>query len=177
MGITPIGSNEGTQFPTMQEMRDRALDVLSRHAFDEVVGYRELTDAIGLNPATSTRARAAVLKAGRTLLREHNKKIINVRNAGYRIVKPNEHVAVSKSEQARARRWLKRSLETVTHVALDDLSPGEVAKVMTEQARSALQLSFSRRIAKQKELPAKQDLELPSASRLIAMMRKKPLAS
>jgi hypothetical protein len=171
--ITTLNENEGTKFPTMQEMRARAYDVLASHAHNTTATYDELAVAMGADPQTSTRARAAVLSAGRKLLPAQNKKIVNVRNEGYRIALPNEQVGVSRKEQARARRWLRESLKTVTHIALDDLSPQEIAKAMTEQARAAIQVSMSRRLTMVKTLPAKEDLALPSPAKLVEMMRRK----
>lgn len=174
--IQPLRPDEGTQFPTMQEMCAAAYAELAAHAYNTTVTYTELAGVMGIDPQRNMRARTAVLKAGRRLLREQNKKIVNVRNEGYRIVQPNEQVGVSQREQARARRWLRESLKTVTHVALDNLSPTEIAKVMTEQARVAIQVSMARRLVRMKELPPKDEIALPSPNRLLEMMRKKKSA-
>jgi hypothetical protein len=167
-----LRSGEGAQFPTMQEMKARAFDLLQGRAFGDVVTYAEFEAALSVNPNTDRRARTAVLRAARRLLVEQHKKSVNVRNVGYRIVKPNEHVGVSQAEQRRARRWLREALKTATYVALDDLSPTEVARVMTEQARAAVQVAMTKRLANVKELPARSELALPSGTRLVEMMRK-----
>lgn len=165
--------NEGTQFPTIAEMRGRALELLRERPYDSLIAYEEFAQAIGVNPMTDRRGRSAVLKAGRDLLAAHNKKIINVREQGYRIIRPNEHAVVSQSEQRRARRLFKQSLQTVTHVALDHLTPTEIAQVMMEQARSALQVAMAKRLSRAKALPPRCELKLPSTSKLVEMMRKK----
>jgi alkylated DNA nucleotide flippase Atl1 len=165
--------NEGTQFPTTAEMTLRAFEAMRELPHDTVVTYEQITAVLGLDPSLDRRARAATLRAGRRLLTEHKKKLVNVRTTGYRIVRPEEQVGVSQSEQRRARRWLRESLKTVTFVALDNLPAVEVARVMTEQARAAIQVAMTNRMTRAKELPAKSDISVPSADKLLAMMRKR----
>lgn len=164
--------HEGPTFPTMRELTDRAYAVLADRSFNTTITYGEFHEALDVNPAIDRRARAAVLKAGKLLQREHKKKLVNIRTVGYRIIKPTEHVEVSQGEQRRARRWLRESLKTVTHVALEDLQPTDIARVMTEQARAAIQVAMTRSLARTKALPSRDQLCLPSATKLLEMMRK-----
>jgi hypothetical protein len=168
-----LKSHEGTQFPTSAEMRRRAFDLLAPLPFDTLIPYAQFTEALHLDPQREHRARQAVLMAGRDLLREHSKKIINVRDKGYRIIKPNEHPAVAQAQQRSARRRLREALQTVTHVALDHLTPTEVAQVMIEQARAGLQVALTKRLSRAKTLPPVRELHLPSSSKLVDMMRKR----
>lgn len=161
------------QFPTTKEMRERALALLLPLPFDTTISYQQFTETLGLNPMTDHRARSAVLLAGKDLLKGYNKKIVNIRTEGYRIIRPNEHCAVSKRQQQSARRRLKESLQTVTHVALDQLAPTEIAQVMLEQARAAIQLSLTRKLGRMKQLPPRQELHLPSSNKIVEMMKKK----
>jgi hypothetical protein len=163
---------EGPLFPTTAELKARALALLTDRARDTVVSYGELTDALGMN-VRETRARGAVLWAGHRLLMLEQKKLVNIRNVGYRIVKPQEHVGVSQQEQRRARRWLRRSLATVTHVALEDLTATEVAKLMTEQARAALAIAFQKQLSKAKALPPRKELHVPPTPQLVEMLKRK----
>jgi hypothetical protein len=174
MEQTQLEAHEGTQFPTTREMRMKALTLLSGFTFDTIVTYQQFTDTLGLNPALDRRARSAVLQAGRDLLKAQNKKLVNVKTEGYRIIRPNEHKSVSQSQQRSARRKLRDALQTVTHVALENLTPKEVAEVMLEQARTALQLNMTRRVAKMTGLPSKDELHMPSSAKLLSMMRKTP---
>jgi hypothetical protein len=167
----PLTENEGTQFPTTAEMRRRALQLLEQVPSNTLITYRALTAALGLNPQHESRARSAVLQAGRDLLKDQNKKIVNVRDQGYRIIQANEHVTVSQHEQLGARRRLRRALQTVTHVALHELTTIEIAKVMMEQARVAISVGMLKKLTKAKELPPTAQLHLPSASKLIEFMR------
>ena len=166
--------DEGVKFPLSVILRERAYALLSMREHESVVTYEELTTAMGLDPQQDTRARHAVLRAGRLLLREQRKKLLNVRNVGYQIIKPIEQVAASKKEQQRARRWLKRGLETVTHISLENLSPVDIAQIMTEQARAAIQLAMSQRLGRAKVLPPKEQLALPSSRHLVDLFRRAP---
>ncbi len=167
-----LDAREGTQFPTAKEMRRRAFELLVARPFDTLVRYQEFAAALGLDPQSDQRARSAVLAAGRDLLKQHQKKIVNVKTEGYRIIRPNEHRAVSQAQQRGARRRLRDALQTVTYVALDQLTPEEIAGLMIEQARAAIQLALTKKLAKVKQLPAKQELALPSGRKLVEMMRK-----
>jgi hypothetical protein len=168
-----LRQDEGTKFPTARELRERAIAFLQPLPFDTAVTYAQLTEAIGVDVVLDRRGRQAVLQAGRFILKNSLKKLENIRTRGYRIVRSDEQAACSQNEQRRARRWLKRALETVTYVALDNLTPEDVAKVLTEQARVGLSLSFQRRLSKQKDLPAKDQIALPSGTKLVEMFKKR----
>jgi hypothetical protein len=163
---------EGTKFPLSRVLREKALAALLTCEIDTLIPYALLTESIGLSVTEDRRAREAVLSAGRVLLREHKLKLVNVRTVGYRLVRPDERVAVSVGERKRSRRWLKRALETVTYVALDGLPAEEVARILTEQARTALLLSIERRIGKQKALPPKSELLVPKGADLVRLFEK-----
>ena len=167
-----LNHDQGTKFPLSAILKERAYTLLSEKDYNTLVGYDELTTALGLDPQLDTRARFAILRAGRDLLRDQKKKLVNVRNLGYRIAQPTEQVTVSQREQARARRWYRRAAATVTHVMLEGLPPTEVAKIMLEQARVGMQLAMSQRLARTKQLPPKEQLALPSSRKLIELFRK-----
>lgn len=164
--------DEGTRFPLSRVLREKALAALLTCEVDREISYLFLSEAIGLRVQEDRRARHAVLQAGRDLLRSHNLKLVNVRDVGYRIVRPDERVAVSVGERKRSRRWLKRALDTVTYVALADLPPTEVSRILTEQARNALLLSIERRIGKQKVLPPRAELLVPKGADLVKLFER-----
>ena len=169
-----LKSHEGTKFPLSQVLRERALAFLRTRTVDSgLIGYDDLTAAVGMDTQADTRARHAVLAAAKILLREDNRKLVNVRMAGYRIVPASAHVGGSQAEQKRARRWLRRSLDTVTHVALGELSAVDVAKVLQEQARVAITLSVTKKLARQKTLPEREQIALPSGAKLAEMFKRK----
>jgi hypothetical protein len=173
MAFHIVPDNEGTQFPLTRLLKEKAYQRLSVTPFDTLITYAEWIELLTLDPRTDRRARGAILWAGRKVLDEQSKKVINERLTGYRICRPNEHAAQGERERKRARRWLRVSLQTVTHVALESLTPTEVAKVMTEQSRAALTLAFATRVGKMKELPAREQMALPSSQKLVDMMTRK----
>jgi hypothetical protein len=166
-------ATSGVRFPLNEALRRRALAVLTAAGFDTVVTYEALTEAMGLDPSQDRRARTAVLRAATTVLKEQHKKLVNLKSVGYRIVRPDEHVTVSQQEQRNARRRLRRSLDTVLYVALAELPPLEVSKVVTEQARLGLLIGLTRRLTRLKVLPPSAQMQLPSGESLLAVFRKK----
>src|SRR4029450_7848164 len=100
-----LEAHDGVKFPLSEVLKRRAYALLVLQPYEALVTYDVLTEAIGLDPRTDPRARSAVLRAGRALLRDDRKKIVNVREVGYRIVKPSEEAEVRWSEQRRARAW------------------------------------------------------------------------
>ena len=168
-----LEAHDGVKFPLSEVLKRRAYTLLVAQPYEAVVTYEALAEAIGLDPRTDDRARSAVLRAGRALLHDDRKKIVNVREIGYRIVKPSEQADVALNEQRRARRWYARALNTATYVALENLSPADVARIMTEQARIGLLLGMARRLGKVKTLPDRAQMVLPSKDRLVDLFRRK----
>lgn len=168
-----LRQDEGTKFPTTAEMKVRAFELLCDCPTDMLITYEQWTTVLGIDPSIDRRARSALLRAGRKLLVEQNKKLVNVRKEGYRIIKPTEHVGVSQNQQKQARRKWRDAMKTATHVIIEGLSETEVGRLMTEQARVATVYMFASRMGKVKELPSKQDLKLPSSKLLLEMIRRK----
>jgi hypothetical protein len=159
-------------FPTVKEMARWAYDYLKPLPFGREITYVELTSVITMR-ADSHRGRTAVLRAGRQLLRDESKLLVNVRGQGYQIARPNEHAAQAVRFRAGARRRLRRALDAVVHIALDGLSPKEVTEVLAEQVRSGLTLAFERRLGRRKALPAPNQTALPSGEKLLSLITKK----
>lgn len=157
---------------TTREMTDCAVALLSERSFDATIPYAEWTSVLGANPEHDPRARRAVLRSGRKVLREQHKKLVNIRRVGYRIIRPNEHAAQSKSENRRARRRLREALATVTYVALENLTPAETAQVLMEQARNAIQVGVCQRLSRAKALPSRDQVKLPATTALVDLMRR-----
>ena len=66
-------------------------------------------------------------KFKRIMLSESNRALENVRNEGYRIVQPNEHIRLSSREIKRATRRAKEGVNLIVNVAYDLLSDKERA--------------------------------------------------
>jgi hypothetical protein len=158
-------------FPTAREMARWAYDFLAARQHGEIASYAELSTVLTID-ATSRRGRAAVLRAGRHLLRDHSKLLINIRGVGYQIAQPNDHAGQSQRYRRLARSRLRRALDAEVHVALQALSPRELAELMAEQVRAGLTLAFERRLSRRKALPPKDQLAMPSGQRLVQLLTK-----
>jgi glutathione S-transferase len=169
-----LKSGEGAQFPTAKEFIAWALAFLTDQPFGRVITYAELASVLTVNPAEDHRARSALLRAGRVLQREHHKQIVNVRNVGYRVIEPKDHVGVSRAQNRRAIRRLRESLATATYVAMESLTPAETAEVLMQQARVAIQVGLCTRVTKAKVVPPREQVHLPSGAKLLEMMRRRP---
>ena len=159
-------------FPARAEMRAAALALLRTKHHGDVVTYRELSGVVTVD-AQSERGRSAILRAGRTLLLDQDRLLINVRGVGYRVAHPGEHSGESKRLQKHAVRRLNRALATVVHVAMQAMSPEERARTIQEQVRAGLMLGVSRRLTKTRTLPAAPIRALPSGAQLVALSTKK----
>jgi hypothetical protein len=169
-----LRDGEGTKFPLSRELREKAIEFLRFCDYDVLVPYdrwRALFN--GLDPRADKRARTAILKAGTIILREERKRVVCIRNEGYRVVRPSEQVTVSQSESARARRMMKRALQTVTYVALEKLTPEETATVLLEQARAAVAVAFNARARRMKTLPPAPEIVVPKSKALVEFITKK----
>src|ERR1035441_6366373 len=103
--VLPPG--EGTQFPLTHILREKALNAILAVGEDKLIPYALLDEALGLPVQKDKRARTAILSIRRMLLRDHNYKLINVRDSGYRLARPNERAGISISERKRSQRILK----------------------------------------------------------------------
>lgn len=117
-----------------------------------MIDYAELGDALGLHPDNDRDAiRAAVQAAAKYLSREHNRSLQAVRRFGYRVVMPEEHIDLARSQQRRSRKALSRAQGHVEHVdlsALDDVQRGLVmaaAAALAWQQRQIKRLDLRQR--------------------------------
>lgn len=161
------------QFPTIKEMTGWVYGAIKDRAYGDIITYAELGEI--LTVSAQGRGRAAVLRAGKLMLEDpaHPKLLLNLVNKGYQIAYPREHVGQSQRFQKAALRRANRALAVVIHVALEALAPDERAKVILEQARTGVMVGFQRRLMKQKELPPKAQIALPTGKKLVAMMTRR----
>lgn len=165
---------EGTQFPTVREMRAKARDLLVTVERGRLVTYTEWTLLLGLDPQQVRRARSAILLAGRDVLLSDNKCLRVEPNIGYRVVEAKEQASIARGHHKRGQRQFHEGLLKSTHVELADLTPAELATTMTEQARSAMLYAVTRKVRRAKQLPARNELHIPTPEALVKMMRRVP---
>lgn len=160
------------QFPTVKEMSGWIYDALKERPHGETVKYAELSAVLTVD-AQSDRGNHAIQRAGRRLLDEQNRLLVNLRNVGYQIAEPNEHAAHAKRFSAAGRRRLVRAVAVATHVLWEKLTPDERTRVLAEQLKAGLALAFSRRISRRKTLPPREQCALPHGAALVRLLTKK----
>lgn len=112
-------------------------DIFKETPRGTMIDYEELGDALGLHPVDDRDAiRAAVQSASKCLSREHNRSLQAVRGFGYRVVMPEEHIDLARSQQRRSRKALSRAQGHVENVDLSALD--ETQRHLVMAAASAL---------------------------------------
>lgn len=160
------------QFPTVKEMSEWVYDALKARGHGEMIPYADLSSVLTID-AQDDRGRRAVLAAGRRLLREHSKLLVNVKNVGYHIAQPGEHAGHARRFHHAARRRLVRAVACATYVLMEQLTPEERSRVLAEQLKAGLALAFSKTITRRKALPPKEQIALPSGAKLVRLLTRK----
>lgn len=100
------------------------LDYVQGAAPERIFTYDELATELeaGVGPIiTRERTRRAVLAATRSLLKTERRHLENVRGLGYRVIPAQEHRTVAIWRQTRAERQIRRGIDLVRHVRLEEL--------------------------------------------------------
>jgi hypothetical protein len=101
-----------------------AFDSAKQARVGSVLTYAALADEMGLDVGMQRGVmQAAVRQAIPRIERELRRTLDAVRNVGYRIVPADEHLALAKRHERKARRSIVRSASKVTHVDLNEVSP------------------------------------------------------
>jgi hypothetical protein len=145
------------------------VEMLVRHLspldYGTVVPYEQIRRVIFEDPQ-GLRGRGVTLRAGRRLLREYQRLLVNVRGQGYQIAQPGEHVAQSKRFQAFSRRRQRRALAILIHAEMSKLTPAERQQVDEETNRVRLKLALDRSLSKAKTLPRQKEA-MPNLAKLL----------
>ena len=122
-------------------------DVLRRHEVGDVVTYKDLGRALGLDADGDRHAiQMAVRRAAREFEKTDLRALEAIPNQGYRIVQPAEHIRLARAQQAKSSRALARGHSTVTHVDFTDMD-SETRKAFEVVAQAfAHQMDFNRRM-------------------------------
>jgi hypothetical protein len=121
--------------------------ILQGAAIDEVVTYDELGEALSLDPvADRVLIQGVMCVASRKLLRNEDRAVENVRNKGYRIVRPAEQFSLAQKAQKKAKRTLKHGHDLVVHVNYNGMESEDRRRIETGAQLIAAQLAFNRRV-------------------------------
>lgn len=131
--FTPLGD---------KSRRVMILDLVATRKYGDTIAYAELETMLNVDRQT---AQAAMHQTIRSLEREQSKTVEAVRNIGYRIVNPGDHLRMATRHQKKARRSVTRAKSKVDHVDMGELTDGEKAAVTLAATALAAQIEFARR--------------------------------
>ena len=98
--------------------------ILAGTEVEGVIEYDTLAGVLGLDAEADRHiVQQTVRRAGKELEVVDKRAIEVVKNVGYRVVKPVEHLRLASKQQRRARKALKRSESKVVNVDLSNESP------------------------------------------------------
>jgi hypothetical protein len=135
--------------PAGEQARWKTVYAILRDApVDSLVTYDQMAEALALDPDKDRHAvQMAMRRAAQELEREDKRTVDVVRNEGYRVVEPREHLSLARRHQKKAGRSLARGQSKVTNVDLSGVDP-EVRHALEITAQAfALQMDFNRRFA------------------------------
>jgi len=119
---------------------------------DGVLTYKEMGEALGLDPVED---RGAIVSAVRRAAKEHEevdkRAITVVPNRGYRIAAPREHLDLARRQQKRSSKALVRGQSKVVNVDMSKLDP-EARRAFEVVAQGFAQLmDFNRRFERRQQ--------------------------
>jgi hypothetical protein len=120
----------------------------------KVIKYETIADALELHHVDDRHAiQMATRRAAKEYLRNDSRAVEAVKNVGYRVVEPEEHLRLAQGQQKKSRKALVRGHDTAVHVDLNGMEP-EVRKAFDVTARAfSTLLEYNRRLdTRQKHL-------------------------
>ena len=112
----------------------------------DVLTYEVMGETLGVDPLEDRHVlQMAMRRAARELELVDKHAVASVRNVGYRVVHPEEHVVLARGQQRRSHRALVSGHSKVVNVDLTGLTP-EVRQLTEATMRAfSMQLDFNRR--------------------------------
>lgn len=132
------------------------LDLYKRSATGSVVTYDAIAEALGLDSEKDRQAiQAAARRAGVEHERQDRRAVEAVRNEGYRVVEPPEHLRLARRHQRKSSRELVRAQSKAMNVDMSQMEP-QTRRVFEVIAMSlAAQIDFNNRLdIRQRDLEA-----------------------
>lgn len=119
-----------------------------------ILTYEAMAEALELDPNEDRHTmQVAMRRAARELETVNKHAIEAVKNVGYRIVEPEEHLKLAKGQQRRSSRALARGQSVVTNVDLSSVDPEVRHAFQVVASAFAMQQEFNRRVdVRQKKL-------------------------
>lgn len=134
-------------------------DAFAEVDYDSVLSFEDINKKL-ISGDIRTDRKSAFNKFRRNMLRMQGKYLESVRNFGYRIIKPNEHLRVGTGYIHKASKAAGRSVEVVINVPYDRLSDKEksqhnlfAARVQSLAASLKGEITAVKHIKKHYEIP------------------------
>lgn len=125
-------------------------DLLRAKDVGDTITYRELADAVDLDPDRNrTTIQFALRRAAQEYLVIDKRAVDNLPNEGYRVTEAEEHLRLARTHQRRATRSVRRGQQLLEHVDWDAITD--------PAARHALQLAGAL-IARQADVMRRLDI-------------------
>lgn len=138
MGFIPIGE---------KSRRQLVVELIAPLNADDVVTFDQIAEEIGLTwPKDKELIRSTVHTARAALANDHHKALAAVRNVGYRVIRPEEHIQVAAQLQRKSGRTLALARTTVDSVDLAGLTEDGRKLAMAASAVLAWQQEQIRRL-------------------------------
>lgn len=130
-----------------------AYELMARAEIGTTVTYAQLAEAMNLNPIGDRAAiQMAARRAGLELERVEKRAAYSVKNEGYRIAQPSDHLALGKRRARRSRTQVRRGELVTRNVDLNGMDDQTRQALETLARGFAVQGEINRRmLAKQQE--------------------------
>ena len=141
--------------PVKEVARWRILyELLKPAQVNDVITYEQMGEALELDPRKDRHViQMAMRRAAKEFERVNKHAVDSVKNVGYRVVQPVEHLHLARKQQRKAGRALESGHSKAINVDFNEVD-GETRKAFEVVARAfAMQMDFNRRFdVRQKRL-------------------------
>jgi hypothetical protein len=119
---------------------------LQKLSVGDVLTYEQMAEILDLDPLSDRHTiQVAMRRAANELEKVDKRAVEAVKNVGYRIVEPEEHLRLARGQQRRSSRALARGSSKVVNVDLSNVEPEVRQAFQVVAAAFAMQMDFNRR--------------------------------
>ncbi|MCM1167678.1 MAG: hypothetical protein NC299_16845 [Lachnospiraceae bacterium] len=110
----------------MKKPQEILAEELSVREYGEAVTHSEIERITGVSKEFEKNKYNQIVQAARViLLREYGRKLENIRNVGYRLVKPGDYVKSALGHYKRSATEMKKGKETLDYAPVNDMTSDE----------------------------------------------------
>lgn len=151
-----------------------AVLLLEKHLREQPLGtrfsYDDLKEICGKDVREN---RSIIVTVNRRLVQHHDRTLLSIRGFGYALAKDDEIADISSLLRKSAQKKVVRAYSVLKTVDISQLSSGDKAKFLKEQAVAGTTLAVMKAVSDKKTLAKKPDeLAIPSESQVMALFFK-----